>query len=121
MIPVEDAAGGAAFVLHNKSERTPYKNADKITHVEDHGNEKQPHPADHSRKIKHADNGNQPTPEQQHLVGGTAGRGNVISQGGGAYLFPDRTEVRGKQLHRADRNSELVIYRDYLQEHIEHP
>ena len=33
MIPVKNTAGGAAFVLHNKTEGTPYKNTDKVAYI----------------------------------------------------------------------------------------
>ena len=34
VIPVEDAAGGTAFVFHDQPERTPHQHADQITHIE---------------------------------------------------------------------------------------
>lgn len=39
MIPVENATGGAAFVLHNKTEGTPYKYTDKVAYIEKHADQ----------------------------------------------------------------------------------
>jgi len=41
MIPVEDAACGAAAVLHQQTKRTPDQHTDEITHIEDNRNEEQ--------------------------------------------------------------------------------
>ena len=38
MIPVENAAGGAAAGFHEQAERTPDKHTDEIADVEEYGN-----------------------------------------------------------------------------------
>jgi hypothetical protein len=40
VIPVKNATGGAALVLHNKTEGTPYKYTDKIAYIEKHADQK---------------------------------------------------------------------------------
>ena len=37
MVPVEDPAGGAAAVLEQQPERTPYQYTDQIAHIEENG------------------------------------------------------------------------------------
>ena len=40
VIPIEDAAGGAAFVFHNESEGAPDEDTYEITNVKNHRNNK---------------------------------------------------------------------------------
>jgi hypothetical protein len=41
VIPVKNATGGAAFILDNKTEGTPYKYTDKVAYIEKHADQKE--------------------------------------------------------------------------------
>ena len=52
MIPVKNSAGGTAFIFHNESERTPYKNTDEIANIKSYREHKKPYFIDHIEMIK---------------------------------------------------------------------
>ena len=119
VIPVENAAGGAAFVLHDQPEGTPDQNADQVTDIEADGDHKEPQFADHVRIIQYADQGDQGDPEQHDLVCGFCGGYDVVFQGLGIDLFADGTETVGKKFLRTQGH--FVFYGNDLLNHIRDP
>ena len=53
MIPVENAAGGAAAGVHHQPEGTPDQHADEVTHIKDHRDYKEQGLGDAPRKAPH--------------------------------------------------------------------
>ena len=63
VVPVKNAAGGAAAVLHKpNTEGAPEKNTDKVTNIKSNGENKQKVASDYSGKIKCANHGNKCKP-----------------------------------------------------------
>ena len=77
MVPVENTTRGAASVLHNKTERTPYEHAYKVAHVEQNAYNKEHIVADKAGVIKHAHNGNKSHPEKHYLIGAFRSGDNI--------------------------------------------
>ena len=121
MVPVENAAGRAALVLHNKAEGTPDKHADKVTHVKYNRYKQQGDARDNTKKIKYTYKRNKTQPNYHHLVSLTGGRGNVIRKCLVADLLTDGAKMRSKELLRADRYIKLTSDGDKLKYHIYHP
>ena len=70
MVPVKNAAGGAAAVLHKPNpKRAPEKNADEVTDIESDGKNKKHVSADNSGEIKRTDGGDQQEPDKTDFDG----------------------------------------------------
>ena len=89
MIPVEDAAGGAAAVLHDQPERTPDQHADQIAHIERNGDHEEDHVIDDSIVVQQADGNDQGGPEDEYLIGGLGGGDHIVTQGLIIDFVPD--------------------------------
>lgn len=119
MIPVKYAAGCAAFIFHDQSERTPYEYANQITYIKEHGYDKQPLPVDHIHSVQGTDCSNQKNPDQHDLIGGFSGGYHIIFESLMVDFIFDRSKPIGKELLRAKSN--LIFYRNDLEDHINHP
>ena len=98
MVPIENAAGGAAFVFHNKSERAPYKHTDKIANVKQHRNEKHCRFIDYTEQAERADRRNEKHPNNHNAVGGFRCGNDMVAKCLRAYFIAYRSETVGKQL-----------------------
>ena len=121
MIPIENATGGAAFVFHNKTEGTPYKDTDKVAYIEKHADQKENSLINDFCKIKGSNDSKEQNPEKKHLVCTLCSGGNVFFQYFLIYFILNRLESVFKQLHRAKGDSRLLSHRDNLRKHIKHP
>jgi len=89
MIPVEDAAGGAAARLHQKTERTPDQHADQITHIEQHRNEKEFFCVQNPPIVQQPNDRKQRDPDQHDLIGCFRGGNGISFQCGKIDLLLD--------------------------------
>ena len=70
MVPVENAAGGAAAVFHEPHpERAPEKHANKVANVKSHREKKKNVAVDYSGKIKCANRSTKNTPRKSYFYG----------------------------------------------------
>lgn len=119
VVPVEDAAGGAAAVFHDKPEGAPDQHTDQITDIEHHRDHKKAGPVQPAGKIQAADGGDKQAPEQEHLVGRLGGGNDILAQGLIVDFFPDGPEAVGKKFLGAQGH--LVPDGHDLQKHIGYP
>ena len=68
MIPVENAAGGAAFVFHNQPERAEDEHADQIAHIKQNADQKKMNILQNSDMMKRSQPRNEQSPEDKYLV-----------------------------------------------------
>ena len=119
MIPVENAAGRAAFILHDQPEGAPDQNTDQITYIEAYGNHEQPALVDNPGVIQHPNCRDQGDPDQHNLVRSFCGSDYVFFQCLIVDFFPQGTEPVGKELLRP--KGHFIFYRNDLQDHIRNP
>ena len=119
MIPVEDAAGGAASVFHHQAEGTPKQHADEIADVEDDRNQKQMYMAEDAGGMQCAKRRNQQRPDDKHSESAPSGIDNVHFKRIPIDFFRNRSEVLTEHLERT--NGQAALDREELSEHIEHP
>lgn len=119
MVPIEYATGGAASVLHNKSEGTEEKHAYKVAYVKRRAYHKEDRVVYYVKKTKSAYNGDKRPPQNEDLVGRARGGNRVSLDCLVIYLFSYRTEALAKELQTAKRK--LLLYGYNLTKHIEYP
>ena len=119
MVPVEDAAGGAAAVAHHQTEGAPHQHADQIADIEADGAHEQAQLADDAAEVQAADGQDQGGPDQEDLVGRLGGGDDVIPQGLVIDFFQNGLEAVGEELHGAQ--GQLVADGQDLMDHIHHP
>lgn len=116
MVPVEDAAGGAAAVLHDEPEGAPDEHADEVADVEQHRDHEERRPVYDAEAVQQPYRRDEQAPEDEHLVRGAGGGRYIVPQRLVIYLLADRSEAVCKELLRAERH--LVLYGHYLQKHV---
>lgn len=119
MIPVENAAGGAAPVFHQQTERTPDQHTNQVADIKDYGDQIQGGFSNPVFEIQHTDGANQNAPQNQYLIGGFAGGQNIGFQGIPIDFIPNGAETMGKELLRP--NGDPVSDGDDLENHIRNP
>ena len=102
MVPVENAAGGAAAVVHDQPEGTPDENTDQITYIKNHSDQKKNFPVIQPGKIAHAYQCDQHNPHQHHLESRLGGIGDIVFHCFQVHLFHNGPEVFPEKLQRAD-------------------
>ena len=107
MIPVENAAGGAAAGAHEQPEGAPDQHADQVAHIEQRGDQKQLRPPQDAAVVQRADDGQTGAPDQEDLVGGFGGGDDVVAQRLVVDPVADGLEAAGEELHGAQ--GELVL------------
>ena len=118
MIPVEDPAGGAALIFHDQPERTPNKHTDQIAHIEQNAYQKQVGIGENAKVFQKSQGGDQPDPQQHHLVSGAGGGDDILFQRIPAESLQGRLEPLEKYLVGSQCD---VFCRDQLLQHIQHP
>ena len=119
MVPVENAAGGAALGAHDQAERAPDEHADEVANVKQHGYHKKTGLVYDACIIEQTYHCQQQAPQHQHLVSSFGGCRYVSAQGLVVYFFSDGLEAVCKQLLRA--KGQLIFYGDELEDHIHQP
>ena len=119
MIPIEDAAGRAATVFHDKAEGTPDENTDQIAHIEASTDEEKDLFADDVRVIQGGKDGKKSDPEEENLIRRARCGNDMIAKGGIVDRFLEGAEASTEELTRA--NGKLFPYRNELTKHIKHP
>ena len=119
MVPVEDAAGGAAFVFHNQPEGAPDEDADQVADIKEHRDHKQAGLVDDTLEIQGADGRRHKAPEDKDLIGGLGGGSRIVPEAAGADSLPGGTVAVGEQLPGAQ--GQPAFHRGQLEEHIRHP
>ena len=119
MVPVENAAGGAAAGLHQKPERAPDEHADEVADVEGHGAEEERDFTDAAGEVQSSEHTDERTPQQHDLVRALSGLHGVAAERFVVDLLADGLKAVLEQLLRAERH--LVFDGDDLQEHIDGP
>ena len=98
MVPVKNAAGGAAAGLHQKPERAPDEYADEVADVEGHGAEEERDFTDTACEVQNSEHTDERTPQKHDLISALGGICGVAPQCFGVDLFPDGAEAVFKQL-----------------------
>ena len=119
MIPIKNAASGAAAVAHDEPERAPNQYADQIAYIKHHRGHKQSDLAHHAGKIQHTDYGDQTAPQHKHLIGCLGGGDHVVTEGFMVDLLLDRLKTISKQLLGTKRH--LIFDWEDLQDHVKDP
>ena len=119
MVPVEDAAGGAAAGLHHQPERAPDQYTDEIAHVEDHADHKQTNFPDDAREIQKSDHRQQDAPQGKDFISGLGGGGNIFLQGLNVYFFTNGAKTVRKEFLRTQ--GQAVFDGNDLKDHVRHP
>ena len=119
MIPVENAAGGAAAVAHDEPEGAPYKHADKVAHIKGNGNQQQLGLTQHVKEVQQPQHGDERHPDDHDLIGSLGGRAHVRLDSLLIYLLRNGSEAGKEMLMRAQRN--IALDRHKLAEHIDKP
>jgi len=119
MIPVEDAAGGAAFVLHNEPKRAPDQHADQIAHIEESREQYHNPMVNHAREKKGGDECAYRDPNEHDLVCGGGGIFHILLEILDVYFLFDRTKERLEHFLRSD--GDMRFDRDESQDHVIHP
>ena len=78
MIPVENAAGGAAAGLHHQTEGTPDQHADEITDIEENRDQEKTDPAIETASVPNANGSSKEDPENRNLIGSFGGADDVL-------------------------------------------
>ena len=102
MVPVEDAAGRAAAVLHNEPEGAPDQYADQVADIERERDEEERRVGEDAQPMQQRERNHHRRPEQEDPVGGAGGVDDVLAQrlivdlaGGGAEAETEEAETEG--------------------------
>ena len=98
VIPVEDAAGRAATVFHDKAEGAPDENTDQIAHIEASTDEEKNLFADDMRIIQGGKDGKKSDPEEENLIRRARCGNDMIAKGGIVDRFLEGAEASTEEL-----------------------